>query len=325
MINAGGNKFEVRNGDYSFSVDEEMKSCSCRLWELSGVPCVHAVAAIFYMHKSPEDYIPAWFRKDHYQVPYTQYLNPVDGMDTWPVDDLNKPLPPIPRRMPGRPKKKRQRAVHEPMVRGKKVTKHGIQMTCTNCGVKGHNKLSCDVEKKCEENEPKKKPKVTKKKSTTAAKKKSTAPKKKSNTVAKKKSTDGANSSNETVPCNDTHPNDTTNVSPGVTKDVGITTSKVVRFGDCTLITSGKTIDCAKASLKAARGRPKKQPSTSTVKQVTKKAPTVKQVTPTKKPPTVKQVTPRKRAPSERIMKKKLAKHVGGKGSSQDDCLVLDE
>ncbi|GJV58538.1 hypothetical protein Tco_1459543 [Tanacetum coccineum] len=33
---------------------------SCRAWQLSGIPCQHGCAAIYFLHKDPEDYISDW-------------------------------------------------------------------------------------------------------------------------------------------------------------------------------------------------------------------------------------------------------------------------
>ncbi|GJS62810.1 multidrug resistance-associated protein 5 [Tanacetum coccineum] len=42
VIPAGGNLYEVRSGSEGFTVDEGKRTCSCRMWQLSGLPCVHA-------------------------------------------------------------------------------------------------------------------------------------------------------------------------------------------------------------------------------------------------------------------------------------------
>ncbi|CAI9289304.1 unnamed protein product [Lactuca saligna] len=45
---SGLNAFEVRNGFHSYGVNLEGMYCTCRLWELSAIPCVHAQATIIY-------------------------------------------------------------------------------------------------------------------------------------------------------------------------------------------------------------------------------------------------------------------------------------
>nr|XP_043615995.1 uncharacterized protein LOC122587908 [Erigeron canadensis] len=56
-IHAGGNKFEVRNHRYAYSVDMDMGTCDCRMWQLSGIPCVHTMQAIYKKNKDPEDFV----------------------------------------------------------------------------------------------------------------------------------------------------------------------------------------------------------------------------------------------------------------------------
>ncbi|GJY64969.1 agenet domain-containing protein [Tanacetum coccineum] len=45
---SGFQELEVRKDDQSYGVSLQHKVCQCRMWELSGVPCVHVVAA--YLH-----------------------------------------------------------------------------------------------------------------------------------------------------------------------------------------------------------------------------------------------------------------------------------
>ncbi|KAJ9565013.1 hypothetical protein OSB04_000979 [Centaurea solstitialis] len=129
VIPGGGLTFEVRLGNDAFIVNEESKTCTCRMWQLSGLPCHHAVAALFYIHKHPED--------------CSILLLPVQGMNQWKTNDLNKPLPPKPKRMPGRPKKQRKKAIHEPSPHHGKVSKQGSVMTCQKCFQVGHNRRGC--------------------------------------------------------------------------------------------------------------------------------------------------------------------------------------
>ncbi|KAJ9538305.1 LOW QUALITY PROTEIN: hypothetical protein OSB04_031038 [Centaurea solstitialis] len=129
VIPGGLSMFEVRLGNDAFI--------------LSGLPCHHAVAALFYIHKHPEDYVPSWFWKDMYKVAYNHHLLPVQGMNQWKINELNKPLPPKPKRMHGRPKKQGKKAIHEPSPHHGKVSRQGSVMTCQRCFQFGHNKRGC--------------------------------------------------------------------------------------------------------------------------------------------------------------------------------------
>ncbi|GKA58658.1 zinc finger, PMZ-type containing protein [Tanacetum coccineum] len=77
---SGFQELEVRKGDQSYVVDLMHKVCNCRLWELSSVPYVHAMAGYMHINKDPDN------RKRNEHQP---------------------PLPPIIRKMPRRPHKQR--------------------------------------------------------------------------------------------------------------------------------------------------------------------------------------------------------------------------
>lgn len=133
----------MRKGSYSFRVDEPNRTCSCRLWQLSGLPCAHAIACIFKLNRFAEEYVPDCFRKDRYLLAYSQYMKPVEGIDFWPdCSHLSRILGPLPKKMPGRPRKKRIRATHEHKSTTR-ISRAGAIMTCQNCGQTGHNKKGC--------------------------------------------------------------------------------------------------------------------------------------------------------------------------------------
>ncbi|XP_021744632.1 uncharacterized protein LOC110710615 [Chenopodium quinoa] len=56
------------------------KTCSCNAWQLSGVPCHHAVAAVGH----PEHYVSDWFNKDTYLKAYAFPLELLNGPQQWP-------------------------------------------------------------------------------------------------------------------------------------------------------------------------------------------------------------------------------------------------
>ncbi|GJT82890.1 multidrug resistance-associated protein 5 [Tanacetum coccineum] len=105
---------KVRSGSEGFTIYEGRRTCSCRMWQLSGIPCVHATKVIFLINRVPESYVPAWFETDMYFVTYHNYVKPVPDMNLWPDQSMySTVLPPKPKKMPGRPRKKRIRSVGE--------------------------------------------------------------------------------------------------------------------------------------------------------------------------------------------------------------------
>lgn len=140
------NKYEARYyGGSSYIVDLVGRRCSCRDWELIGIPCCHALACIHYVRGDVVNYVDPYFLKSNATQLYTTHgLVPMHGEEDWPKDNLPPILPPKFQKPPGRPKKLRKRSSDE--VRKKtsnKLTRHGIRMKCRICGGIGHNKRSC--------------------------------------------------------------------------------------------------------------------------------------------------------------------------------------
>ncbi|CAI9302910.1 unnamed protein product [Lactuca saligna] len=140
---SGQNEFEVRNGLESYGVNIEKRSCACRLWDVSGIPCVHAQASIMLTHQDPKTFISKWFGKAMYISSYSYNILPVNGSNLWTEAPYIKPLPPLERRMPGRPTVKRKRHVSERDDKFSQVSSKGRTVQCQNCQQKGHNKKTC--------------------------------------------------------------------------------------------------------------------------------------------------------------------------------------
>ncbi|XP_021721493.1 uncharacterized protein LOC110689055 [Chenopodium quinoa] len=56
-------KFQVSYYLDTCDVDLEAHTCTCRKWDMTGFPCFHVVAAIFFKHKNAEDYVNACYKK----------------------------------------------------------------------------------------------------------------------------------------------------------------------------------------------------------------------------------------------------------------------
>lgn len=46
------------------------KTCAYRAWDLDGIPCSYAIAAIYEQKKEPEDYILPMLKRDAYLTSY---------------------------------------------------------------------------------------------------------------------------------------------------------------------------------------------------------------------------------------------------------------
>ena len=105
-ISNGADRFEVNHWDSRFIVDLQARECSCRYWNLSGLPCCHANSCIFYNTNVLDDYIAACYHITEFNNTYSHCLNPLEGMHNWPESDLPPLKAPRYVRMPSRHKKK---------------------------------------------------------------------------------------------------------------------------------------------------------------------------------------------------------------------------
>ncbi|XP_004301817.1 PREDICTED: uncharacterized protein LOC101310232 [Fragaria vesca subsp. vesca] len=95
------------------------RTCACRRWDLTGIPCKHDIVAVNFMRQKPEDYVDACYLKSTYMVIYSHTVKPVNGMDLWIPTDSTPILLPQYNRKYGRPKKKRNKDAYEKETNGK--------------------------------------------------------------------------------------------------------------------------------------------------------------------------------------------------------------
>nr|GFA65700.1 hypothetical protein CTI12_AA091940 [Tanacetum cinerariifolium] len=102
-IRSGFQEVEVRKAYAAFCVNLHTKRCLCRKWKMSGIPCVHAVAGYLHMKMDPELGVSQSYSKNKWIEAYQYGIRPVLGSKTWMSISFPKPLPPLERKMPGRP------------------------------------------------------------------------------------------------------------------------------------------------------------------------------------------------------------------------------
>lgn len=160
----GDGLYEVKHRTDGFIVNFRKKSCTCRMWNLSGIPCPHAISAIYHERKQPEDFVSDWLKKEKHTKAYANFMKPINGRLLWPL--CNKPiLPPFIRKQPGRPKNKRRKSASEqssqarnggtqPLTQGTEETlptqetlprvgRLGEIKKCKICKEPGHNRTTC--------------------------------------------------------------------------------------------------------------------------------------------------------------------------------------
>ncbi|GJX12936.1 reverse transcriptase domain-containing protein [Tanacetum coccineum] len=98
---------------------------------------------IYFKHKDPEEYVLEWYTNERFVSSYNHCIEGMNGMDQWPITSYQKPLPPIKRRMPGRPLHKRKRDVLENDGNRTRISRKGQVNHCTLCGETRHNQRAC--------------------------------------------------------------------------------------------------------------------------------------------------------------------------------------
>lgn len=137
-------EFEVLSAERSDIVNIGTHCCSCRDWQLYGIPCSHAVAALISCRKDVYAFAEKCFTVASYRQTYAEEINPIPGRIEWRktgegIDDETQVVrPPKFRRPPGRPEKKRI------CVEDLNREKHTVH--CSRCNQTGHYKTTCKAE-----------------------------------------------------------------------------------------------------------------------------------------------------------------------------------
>lgn len=133
-------------GGHEIVVDLNNRTCACRRWQLTGIPCHHAVSCIYFQKQNPEDYIHACYEREKFIGLYSNLLEPVNGEEFWEATNQQSILPPVIKVAPGRPKKKRDRKNDVVETRENDPTmlkRKGTTLSCAWCKEYGHNVRSC--------------------------------------------------------------------------------------------------------------------------------------------------------------------------------------
>ncbi|XP_040380846.1 uncharacterized protein LOC121054682 [Oryza brachyantha] len=145
---AGQGIFQVQERDFQFRVDIIAKSCDCRRWNLTGIPCNHAISCLRHERIPAESVLPECYSTEAFSRAYGFNIWPCSDQSQW--ENVNGPeiQPPMYEKKVGRPPKSRRKQPYE--VQGKngpKLTKHGAVITCSHCKGSGHNSKGCKLKK----------------------------------------------------------------------------------------------------------------------------------------------------------------------------------
>ncbi|GJX14742.1 transposase, MuDR, MULE transposase domain protein [Tanacetum coccineum] len=92
---------------YNREVDFQKRTCHCRKWQLSGIPCGHVLAVTRFLGLTDcVEFVEDWFKKEKYQGTYTESINFVGNIKEWEFPQhIQKAIPPrMDNPQPDRPK-----------------------------------------------------------------------------------------------------------------------------------------------------------------------------------------------------------------------------
>ncbi|CAN7120125.1 unnamed protein product [Brassica rapa subsp. narinosa] len=135
-------EFEVKDETMKFVVDLEKRHCTCNVFDIDKIPCIHAIAAAKHIKRDENRFVDASHLTETWAKAYAESIHPGGELSTstYPenIDELSCP-PPATKKKSGRPPTKRKRSVGEFGVPGSKSQSH----KCSRCGTGGHNKITC--------------------------------------------------------------------------------------------------------------------------------------------------------------------------------------
>jgi len=149
---AGKGVFEVQSKTNKYIVDIFLKKCDCRRWDLTGIPCSHAISCLRHERIPPESVVNECYSSASFMMAYGNTIWPCKDKSAWVKVDASEVLPPVYEKKVGRPPKSRRKQPYEIQgPSGPKLTKHGVIITCRYCGKSGHNRATCDLRKQRKE------------------------------------------------------------------------------------------------------------------------------------------------------------------------------
>jgi hypothetical protein len=144
VLRANKVEFEIVSSERTNIVDTETRFCSCRRWQIYGIPCAHAAAALLSCGEDPRQYAHECFSVMKYRATYSQRIYPIPDRIHWsnsssgPGQCYKSDVilrPPKIRRPPGRPKMKILKM--ESLKRPKRIVQ------CGRCHLLGHSQKKC--------------------------------------------------------------------------------------------------------------------------------------------------------------------------------------
>nr|XP_043618129.1 uncharacterized protein LOC122589870 [Erigeron canadensis] len=135
VFRSSDNRAEVEYKGKRWEVILNERKCTFRVWQVTGLPCVHAAAFIAFTRDTDwVKYVDSCFTITNFIEAYALEIAPLPGKDQWVERETSERIyPPILKRPPGRPRKDRIKPPGEAKRKKK----------CPRCGGYGHHEKKC--------------------------------------------------------------------------------------------------------------------------------------------------------------------------------------
>ncbi|RYQ85537.1 uncharacterized protein [Arachis hypogaea] len=91
--------FEVYRENHKVGVNLHQRTCTCNVWQLTGMPCRHAVAAMYKIRLKPEEFVHKWLTMQSIRDTYKHCIKPVNSEEYW-IPSTAVPCDPPPIKRP---------------------------------------------------------------------------------------------------------------------------------------------------------------------------------------------------------------------------------
>lgn len=126
---------------YKCVVNLQEKTCSCRKFQVSGIPCLHAIAFITKMGQPLENYVDSYYSVEKFRAAYENLIPALTDKAQWKQSDHDFFMhPPLLKSTAGRRKNQRFKGCTEST--GSTTRKKG-QHRCDVCKGYGHRWYTC--------------------------------------------------------------------------------------------------------------------------------------------------------------------------------------
>ena len=138
----GKGVFQVCRDETTYIVELNLRSCSCRRWQLTRIPCTHACACLRHERVKPEQMVSKCYSIHTYMQAYGTTIRPLRDKSEWTKTNGPTVQPPLYEKKIGRPKKSRRKNPEE-KEGGTRLSRAGVVIHCGYCREAGHNRTGC--------------------------------------------------------------------------------------------------------------------------------------------------------------------------------------